>query len=73
MTPTEISEYRARAISSTVEKLAAKTRPLEHREPMDWKEWTEYLLAEALDRVGETLTIEDFNIDEHGCITLRHL
>ena len=39
---------------------------------MDWKEWTGYLLAEALDRVGEPLTIEDFNIDEHGCINLRH-
>ncbi len=69
---TTFTEYRAGVIAFTVMKLAAKTRPLEHREPMDWKEWTGYLLAEALDHVGETLTIGDFNIDEHGCINLRH-
>ena len=72
MTTAELTQYRARTISRTVEKLAAKTRPLEHRESMNWKEWTEYLLAEALDRKHETLTIENFDIDENGCINLRN-
>jgi hypothetical protein len=72
MTHAQITRYHALIIARTVIKLMAKIRPLEHCEPMNWKQWTEYLLAEALDIPGETLTIKDFNIDEHGCITLRN-